>query len=67
MEGMDRELLCVLYCSPNFIRELKSRRMRWAGHVAYMGFRREVHRVLVRSLDGKRALGRSRCRWGAYY
>jgi len=42
---------------------IKSRRMRWAGHVALMGERRGVYRVLVGKPDGKRPLGRSRHRW----
>ena len=42
---------------------LKSRRMRWAGHVARMGERRGVHRVLVEKPEGKRPLGRPRRRW----
>jgi hypothetical protein len=67
IERLDNEQLCALFCSPNFIRELKSRIMRWAGHGAYMGFGRGIYRVLVRRLDGKRPLGRRRCRWGAYY
>jgi hypothetical protein len=36
-----------MYCSPNIVRAIKSRRMRWAGHVACMGERRGAHRVLV--------------------
>jgi len=42
---------------------VKSRRMRWAGHVARMGERRGVHRVLVGKPEGKRPLGRPRRRW----
>jgi len=42
---------------------VKSRRMRWAGHVAHMGDGRGVHRVLVGKPEGKRPLGRPRCRW----
>jgi hypothetical protein len=42
---------------------VKSRRMRWAGHVARMGEERGVHRVLVRKPEGKRPLGRPRRRW----
>jgi hypothetical protein len=42
---------------------VKSRRMRWAGHVARMGEDRGVHRVLVVKPEGKRPLGRPRCRW----
>ena len=52
-----------LYCSPNIVRVIKSRRMRWAGHVARMGEEREVYRVLVGKPEGKRPLGRPRCRW----
>ena len=50
-----------LYSSPNIVRVIKSRRMRWAGHVARMGD--EVYRVLVGKLEGKRPLGRPRRRW----
>jgi hypothetical protein len=42
---------------------IKSRRMRWAGHVARMGEGRGVYRVLVGRPEGKRSLGRLRCRW----
>jgi hypothetical protein len=45
------------YSSPNIVRVIKSRRMRWAGHVARMGEGREVYRVLVGKLEGKRLLG----------
>ena len=45
------------------MRVIKSRRMRWAGHVACMGEERGVYRVLVGKLEGKRPLGRPRCRW----
>jgi hypothetical protein len=48
---------------PSIIRIVKSRRMRWAGHVARMGEKRNVYRVLVRKPEGKRPLGRPRCRW----
>jgi hypothetical protein len=51
-----------LYFTPNIIRVIKSRRMRWAGHVAYMGERRGVYRFLVGKPEGKRPLGRSRHR-----
>jgi hypothetical protein len=46
------------YSSPNIVREIKSRRMRWAGHVAHVGERRGVYRVSVRKPEGKRSLGR---------
>ena len=52
-----------MYFSPNIVRVIKSRRMRWAGHVACMGEERVVYRVLVGKLEGKRPLGRPRCRW----
>jgi hypothetical protein len=52
-----------LYSSPNIIRQVKSRRIRWAGHVACMGEERKVYKVLVGKPEGKRPLGRQRCRW----
>jgi hypothetical protein len=52
-----------LYSSPNIFRVIKSRRMRWAGHVARMGEARGVYRVLVGRPEGKRPLGRPRLRW----
>jgi hypothetical protein len=55
--------LHILYSSPNIVRVIKSRRMRWAGHVACMGAGRSVYRVLVGRPEGKRPLGRPRHRW----
>jgi hypothetical protein len=52
-----------LYSSPNIVRVVKSRRMRWAGHVARMGEGRCVYRVFVERPGGKRPLGRPRRRW----
>jgi hypothetical protein len=52
-----------LYSSPNIIRQIKSRRMRLAGHVARMGEERKVYKVLVGKLEGRRPLGRSRRSW----
>jgi hypothetical protein len=52
-----------LYSLPSIVQEVKSRRMRWAGHVASMGEGRGVHRVLVGKPERKRPLGRPRCRW----
>jgi hypothetical protein len=52
-----------LYSSPDIIRQMKSRRMRWAGHVARMGEGRNVYRVLVGKPEGKRPLGRPRRGW----
>jgi hypothetical protein len=51
-----------LYSSPNIVRVIKSRRMRWAGHVACRGYGRRVHRVLVGRPEGKRPLERPRHR-----
>jgi hypothetical protein len=51
-----------LYYSPNIVRVIKSRRMRWAGHVARMGEGRGAYRVLVGRPEGKRALRRPRRR-----
>jgi hypothetical protein len=52
-----------LYSSPNIVRVIKLRRMRWTGHVARMGEGRSVYRVLVGRPEGKRPLGRPRRRW----
>ena len=53
-----------LYSSPNIVLVIKSRRMRWAGHVARMGDGRDVYRVLAGKPEGKRSFGRPRRRWG---
>jgi hypothetical protein len=55
--------LYSLYSSPNIVRVIKSRRMRWSGHVARMGKGRGVYRVLVWKPERKRPLGRPRRRW----
>jgi hypothetical protein len=52
-----------MYSSPNIIRQIKSRRMRWAGYVARMGEERNVYRVLMGKTEGKKPLGRPRRRW----
>ena len=52
-----------MYSSPNIMRVIKSRRKRWAGHVAHMGDERGVYRVLVGKPDGTRPLERPRHRW----
>jgi hypothetical protein len=50
------------YSSPNIIRQIKSRGMRWVGHVARMGEEINVYRVLIGKTEGKRPLERPRCR-----
>ena len=60
---LHNEELNDLYSSPNIVRVIKSRRMRWAGNVARMGEERGVHRVLVGKPEGKGPLGRPRRRW----
>jgi hypothetical protein len=52
-----------LYSSPNIIRMIKSRRMKWTGHVAQMGETRNVYGILVGKQERKRPLGRLRRRW----
>jgi hypothetical protein len=55
--------LYALYSSPKIIRVMKSRRLRWAGHVAGTGERRGAYRALVGKPEGRRPLGRPRRRW----
>ena len=57
------EELSDLYSSPSIVRVIKSRRMRWAGHVLRMGEKKGVYRLLVGKPEGKRPLGRPRRRW----
>jgi len=57
------EELNDLYSSPNIVQVIKLRRMRWAGHVAHMGEESGVCRVLLGKPEGRRPLGRPRCRW----
>jgi hypothetical protein len=61
--NLHSEELNDLYSLPKIVRVIKSRRMRWAGHVARMGEDRGVHRVLVGWPERKRPLGRPRRRW----
>jgi hypothetical protein len=56
-------IIAAVYSSPDIIRQLKSRRMRWAGHVACMGEGRNVYRVLVGKPEGKLPRERPRHRW----
>jgi hypothetical protein len=60
---LHNEELHDLYSSPSIIRIIKSRRMRWAGHVARMGEKRNAYRLLVGKAEGKRPLVRPRRRW----
>jgi hypothetical protein len=60
---LHNEELHSLNSSPNIIRVIKSRRMRWAGHVARIGEMRNIYKILAGKPDGKRSLGISRCRW----
>jgi hypothetical protein len=57
---LHNEELHNLYCSPSIIKIIKSRRMRWAEHVAKMGSKRNAYRILVGKPEGKRPLGRPR-------
>jgi len=60
---LHNDKLIDLYSSPNIIRVIKSRRMRWAGHVARIGERRGVNRILVGKPEGRRSFGSPRRRW----
>jgi hypothetical protein len=63
MNKLRNEELHNLHSSPSIIRMIESRRMRWAGHVARMGPKRNACRTLVGKPEGKRPLGRPRHRW----
>jgi hypothetical protein len=52
-----------LYSSPSIIIMIKSKRMRWVGHVSQMGEKRNAYRLLVGEPEGRRPQGRPRCRW----
>jgi hypothetical protein len=60
---LNNEELYILYSSTNTIRQIKSRKMRWAGHVARMGEERNVYRVLMRKPEGERSLRRPMRGW----
>jgi hypothetical protein len=57
------EELHDLYSSPSIIRKIKATRMRWAGHVALKGEKRNAYRLLVGKLEGRKPVGRPRRRW----
>jgi hypothetical protein len=63
MEKIHNDEFHGLYSSPNIVRVIKSRRMRWAGYMAHMEEGSGVYRVLVGKSEGKRPLVRPRCRW----
>jgi hypothetical protein len=63
VEKLHNKELYAVYFSPNIIWVIKSRRLRWAGHVARMGERRSAYRVLLGKPEGRRPLGRPRRRW----
>jgi hypothetical protein len=63
LKKIHNEELHNLYSSPNIIRMIKSRRMRWVGHVARMEDKRNAYRILVGQIEGKRLLGRPGCMW----
>jgi hypothetical protein len=60
---LHKEELNDLYSSPNIIRVIKSRRLRWAGHVARMGEKRGAYRIFVGRPEGRQPLGRPRRTW----
>jgi hypothetical protein len=60
---LHNEELHDLYSSPSIIRKMKSRRMIWAGHVARIREKRNVYRLLVGKPEGRRPLGKPRCKW----
>jgi hypothetical protein len=60
---LHNEKFHILYSSPDIIRQIKPRIMRWAGHVARMGEERNVYMVSMGKPEGKRPLGRPRRRW----
>jgi len=60
---LHNEELNDLYSSPSIVQVINSRKMIWAGHVSCMGERGCIYRILVKKPEGKRPLGRPRCRW----
>jgi hypothetical protein len=60
---LHNEELHNLYSSQSIIRMIKPRKMRWGGHVARMGERRNAYRIFMGKLEGRRPFGRPRRRW----
>ena len=63
LRKLQDEALNFLYSSPDIVRVIKSRRVRWVGHVTRIGESRSVYKVLVEKPEGKRPFGRPRRRW----
>ena len=63
MIRLHNDELHILYCLPNIVRVINSRRLRWAGHLARMGEGRSVLKILTGKPTAKIPLGRPRCRW----
>jgi hypothetical protein len=60
---LHNEELCNLYSFPSVIRMIMSRMMKWTGRVARIGAKRNAYRILMGKPEGKRPVGRPRCRW----
>jgi hypothetical protein len=63
VKSLHNEELHGLYSSPSIVRVIKARRMRWAWHVARVGEVRGAYNILIGRSEGRRPLGRPRCRW----
>jgi hypothetical protein len=62
-QKLNNEEFKDLYCSPNIVSVIKSKRMKWAGHVARMGERKGIYKILVGKPKGRRPLGTPSHRW----
>jgi hypothetical protein len=62
-EKLHNEMLHKSYSSPSIIRMIKSRKMKWAGHVARIGEKRNTYKLLVGKPEGNRKIGKTRRRW----
>jgi len=63
LRRLHNEQLHELYDSPDVVRIMKSRRLKWAGYVIRMGQKRKLYPIVVGKLEGKRPLGKPRRRW----